>query len=186
MSATRLIRKSIPLRASQLLPRAPSSHSYASQARPNQSEADKHLEDKRSVQAGNANNNATKIDRQSYEYSLTGTDDGVANDQQVSYEKGSDPARSRELAGENSSTNPLEVSPANPDASLAGTEYVATTEFRPTKAPTTIQSQGVSKTKTAQPADDRVNRTFAGGDKRKPGHPRDVAKDSRLVTPGTR
>lgn len=193
MPPIRLPRQLLSTRITPILTRtyaSPATYTSPSQIPTTKSKTDEDIAAKKNAQAGNADADPTRIDRQSQEYGLSGTDDAVAQDDQVSFQRGSDPEASRVAAGRNNDNNPLQVSPANPDASLAGTEYVNAVEYRPEKGPTTTKSQGKAKTRVMRDADvneeERVGRAFAGADKRKDQSPREVANKGRFVSPGSR
>ncbi|KAI9813005.1 MAG: hypothetical protein M1826_002562 [Phylliscum demangeonii] len=59
------------------------------------------------------------IDRRSYEYTRSGTDDQTAQQEQAAFDPSiTDPQQQQAKAGEGEQGNPLDVSPANPDVSL--------------------------------------------------------------------
>lgn len=191
MPPLRFPRQLLKPRIHRIIPRAYVSQNVSPSNIPSTSTAtDQHISDKKDAQAGNANDDSSRIDRQSQEYGLSGTDDAVAQDDAVSFQHGSDPEQSRRTAGRNNDNNPLQVSPANPDASLAGTEYVDAVEFRPEKDPVTTRSQGKAKTRTMRDGDvneeQRVGRSYAGADKRKDQSPQEVAKTRGTFAPGSR
>lgn len=191
MSLTRLPFRQLTPRVRQITARASVSQNFSNSQVPSKSSrTDQHIADKKDAQAGNAESDPTRIDRQSQEYGLSGTDDAVAQDDAVSFQHGADPEQSRRTSARNNDNDPLQVSPANPDASLAGTEYVNAVEFRPEKDPVTTKSQGKAKTRTMRDGEvdeqKRVSRAYAGADKRKNQSPQEVAKTHKTVAPGTR
>ena len=134
------------------------------------------IQNKRSAQQ-----NLHGIDRQSYEYSLSGTDDAVAQENTVSFDptQSTDPAHAKDMAGRNSPEgNPLEISAANPEVSSAVTEV----RYRKKeKATVTYASQGDRKGKAGGVPE---NKATAGMDKRRSDRPQDVRAGS--MAPGSR
>ncbi|KAK4944341.1 hypothetical protein LTR10_016227 [Elasticomyces elasticus] len=118
-----------------------------------------------SEQKKQAQQNRHKIDRQSYEYSQSGTDDAVAS-QSVAFEnKSTDPEALREASGkENNWSNPLHASPANQSMS-AQTVEVRGDETTPTKS--VSKEKGMSRseptTKSGKPGAEK--QAFAGSTK---------------------
>lgn len=128
-----------------------------------------------------------QVDRQSYEYSLSGTDDAVAGQTNIVFEGGKNmsPEEARELAGQASSEHKtLEFSPANQDISETGinAEYRAVTK----SPPTTVKRQASVKEKVVNAPDEPKSRGFAGMDKRKPDSPSAVAASRGTAQSGSR
>ncbi|KAI1615681.1 hypothetical protein EDD36DRAFT_433396 [Exophiala viscosa] len=118
-----------------------------------------------SVDKKQAQQNRHKIDRQSYEYSQSGTDDAVAS-QSISFEnKSTDPEALRKASGkENDWSNPLDASPANQSMS-AQTVEVRGDETTPTNSVTKEKgmSRSESTTKSGKPGAEK--QVFAGSTK---------------------
>lgn len=139
------------------------------------------VENKRDAQLESKN-----IDRQSYEYSLSGTDDAVAGQTNIVFDgsKNVTPEEARELSGRASSKHKtLEFSPANSDISNTGidVEYRAVTK----NPPTTVERKASIKEKVQRPEEPQ-SRGFAGADKRKPDSPSAVAASRNLTQSGSR
>lgn len=143
------------------------------------SSVDSHVESKKLAHKDNLH-----IDRQSYEYTASGTDDAIGGEQQLSYDHtvSNDPEEAVKLAGNlGQKYNPLEVSAANPKVSTVGSQGEFTVERKET-----ITYLGKSSRKQDPPALVPKNRTYAGTDTRKPQSPRDIAEQRRTIVPGSR
>ena len=187
MSASRILRTSVLLNGSRL-PKARAQTLIRSRTASTKSGVDGHFDDKKDVQL-----DREKMDRQSYENTGSGTDDAVAGEHELSYgqESPNTPEGARDEAGrinKNSTYNPLEVSAANPDVSFKGTEHEVRnrTAFRPDKktgdAEKMVRGSGPGKVKTKEAP--TGNKTFAGSIKGKADSPSDIARGSKLTSPG--
>jgi hypothetical protein len=56
------------------------------------------------------------------EYSISGTDDSTAEQEDAAFSRVSDPQEAKEKAGEGNEVNPLDASPANPEISQGTAE----------------------------------------------------------------
>ena len=111
----------------------------------------------------------TKIDRQSNEYSKSGTDDNLAAQSRTSFDptRSNDPADSRVTSGhDNSSNNPLDVSPANREISQGTEEETGFVTKRPISTDETSSQHGSSKLKSKVKIP-VGNAAYAGSDTRR-------------------
>jgi hypothetical protein len=122
------------------------------------------------------------LDRQSTEYTASGTDSSVADRGDVSFDpaKSLDPQQARELAGKGTAAaNPLEVSPANPAVSSTSREVEGGRDSWSQKS----ETRGFFGEK-AKATDGKVGeqhkRVFKGFDRRKEG------QTPRYIKPGSR
>lgn len=176
MSTSRSILKVIPLRRPLPVPASRILSLSNSQTRAGSNTVKKDIEDKKSVQQ-----NLQGIDRQSQEYALSGTDDAVASQGNVSFDptQSTDPAHARDLSGKDSPDhNPLEMSAANPEVSSAAREGGPS---RKDKESVTYASSGSGKSKQQTVPE---NKAYAGSDSRRADRPQDVRTGQ--MTPGSR
>ncbi|KAK5952108.1 hypothetical protein OHC33_006995 [Knufia fluminis] len=176
MPTPRSILKAIPLRRPMPVPRSRISHLTSTQTRAGSNTVKRDIEDKKSAQQ-----NLQGIDRQSQEYALSGTDDAVASQGNVSFDptQSTDPAHAKDMAGKDSSDhNPLDVSAANPEVSSAAREGGYS---RKEKESVTYASPGSGKSKQQTVPE---NKAYAGSDSRRPDRPQDVRTGQ--ITPGSR
>lgn len=134
-----------------------------------------------------AQDDYTYIDRQSDENAKSGTDDAVAGEQAVSFDnsQSTSPEHAIDMAGKPTNRyNPLEVSAANPDVSVAGTEA----EYAP-RGKEAFTYVGTTSAKSKKPVQIPENKSYAGYDKRRGQRPQDVAKSQNsrnVMRPGSR
>lgn len=166
----------IPLRRPVPVPRLQESSSGTRHTRPASNVAGEDIRNKKAAQENNA-----RVDRQSDEYALSGTDDAVAQQNTVSFDPSqpADPAHARQMAGKDSpDANPLEISAANPEVSSAAREGGYS---RKEKDTVTYASSGSGKSKQQAVPE---NKAYAGTDSRRPDRPQDVRTGT--MKPGSR
>lgn len=169
-------RRTLTQPATKIQPRAIQlSRPYASEATKAQHTA-KSTEG--SVDKKQAQQNRHKIDRQSYEYSQSGTDDAVAAQSTSFDNKSTDPEALREASGkENKWSNPLNASPANRSMSQHTDEVRGDETTRPVTKEKGM-SRSDSSTKSAKPGFEKE--AFAGSSKTgKKEYPQMVEQGSR-------
>ena len=118
-----------------------------------------------------AQENATFIDTQSNEYSKSGSDDAVADLENVSFDRSAQPgpedANEQVNRARNMKTNPLEVSPANRDVSkyspeIDGGASEHASKTHSTKSRSSYHAESARKVKSVDQKKD-----FKGFDRRK-------------------
>jgi len=152
----------------RLHPHGPTtSYLATTQARPASNNIDKHIQDKKQAQESRHH-----IDRQSDEHILSGTDDALAMEPKVSYDRGP-PANvedAQELAQRvfGTKSNPLDVSAANP---VVSETHEGEYKLGQKESPETSSYHGATPAKltTAQTQAQPKKEIFAGVDKRNPG-----------------
>jgi len=186
MSSSRIITRYLPRSSAQLLQqRTPPHIIITSTQQRHASNLNTNFHDKKQAQQPQ---NSDHIDRQSYEYTQSSTDDAIANNAAISYERTTDTTtegamkRADDAAGDGH--NPLEVSAANPEVSSGNRGEDRIPKIIKPAEPS-YQGQSTAKSEVRKETDKSKNRTFAGSDTRRKGITEDKpSKHKGKILPG--
>ncbi|KAJ9661507.1 hypothetical protein H2198_001887 [Neophaeococcomyces mojaviensis] len=167
MSSSRIIPRSLPSSPARLLQRRPHYIISTSTQRRLASNLNSDFRSKKQAQEPQ---NTGHIDRQSYEYTQTSTDDAIASNTHISYDLAEDNTAqgAKDRAGQTSADhNPLEVSAANPEVSSGIKEEDSVARRVGPKETTSYHGRSAAKSEMPKEKDLSGNRAFAGSDTRR-------------------